>query len=115
VGRECYLPLFLLFILIIVISQGFRLKGSFLPPHPHSRSGCTPKQPPLPLCLLPFIVGTVGLQPRHILRQTDPPWGAVRIPKILHKNVYTLKKQKLTQSDENELEQTHLEADDPFP
>jgi hypothetical protein len=70
---------------------------------------------PLPMCLLPIIVGTVGPPPHHILRQGDPLWSAAGIPKTLHKNAYALKKQKLTQSYENELEQTHPGADDPFP
>jgi hypothetical protein len=44
-----------------------------------------------------------------------PPRSATRIPKILHKNTYALKKQKLTQLDECELEQTHPGAVEPFP
>jgi hypothetical protein len=57
----------------------------------------------------------VGLPPCYILKQGDPPWGTVRIPNTLHENVYLLKKQKLTQSDENELEQTHPGVGDPVP
>jgi hypothetical protein len=112
VGRGSYLPLFLL---LITISQGFRLGGSFLSPHPCSRPGSIPKLAPLLSCLLPFVVDTVGLPPHHILRQGDRPQSTVRIPKTLHKNAYALKNLKFTQSDGNELEQTHPEADDPFP
>jgi hypothetical protein len=84
------------------------------PPCPHSRPTGTPKPHPLSPCLLPFVVDTVGLPPHHNLRQGGPPWSAVHIPKTLHKNVYVLKNQKLTQPDENELKQTHPRADDPF-
>jgi hypothetical protein len=116
VGRGIYFPLFLIFVLlIIVISRRFRLGGSFLPPCPHSHSGGTPKPPPMFLCLPPFIVGMIGLPPHHILTQGDPPRGAACIPKIVHKDACTLMKQKLTQSYENELEQTHPGADDPSP
>jgi hypothetical protein len=83
------------------------------PRHPRSRPGGSPKPPPLLPCLPPFIIGTIGLPPAHIFRQSDPLWGATRIPKILHKNAHALRKQKLTQSDENELKQTHPGADDP--
>jgi hypothetical protein len=73
VGRRSYLPLFLVFILLLIaISGGIRLGGSLLPPHPHSCLGGTPKPPPLPQCLLPFVVRMVGLLPRRILRQGDP-------------------------------------------
>jgi hypothetical protein len=84
-------------------------------PHPHSHPDGTPKLPPLLACLPPFVVGTIGLPPYHILRQGDPSWGDACIPKILHKNAYTLRKQKLTQLEENKLEQTHLGAEDPSP
>jgi hypothetical protein len=69
----------------------------------------------LPLCLPPFVVDMIGLTPRHILRQGDPPWGVARIPKILHKDTYKLKKWELILSDKNKLEQTHPRVDDPFP
>jgi hypothetical protein len=88
---------------------------SFLPLHPHRCPDDTQKLPPLPPCLLPFILGTVGLPPRLNLRQGNPPWGTGCAPKTLHKNVYELKKQKLAQAGESELEQTHREADDPSP
>jgi hypothetical protein len=39
-----------------------------------------------------------------ILRQGNPLWGAILVPKTLHKNVHMLKKQKLAQTDESELE-----------
>jgi hypothetical protein len=97
VGRGSYLPLFLVFTLLLkAISQGFKLGGSFLLLRPRNRLGGTRKMPPLPPCLLPFIIGTVGLPPCYILRHGDPPRSTVRIPKTLHKNVYALKKQKLT-------------------
>jgi hypothetical protein len=41
--------------------------------------------------------------------------GVTCVPKALHKNVYALNKKKLAQTDESELEQTHLGANDPFP
>jgi hypothetical protein len=64
-----YFPLFLVSVLLhIVISRGFGLKGSFLPPCPRSHQGSTPKPPPLLLCLPPFIFGTIGFPPHHILR-----------------------------------------------
>jgi hypothetical protein len=92
VGRGSYLILFLFFVLLlIVISRGFRLEGSFLPPCPHSRPGGTPNLPPFPSCLLPFIVDTVGLPPHCILKQGYPTRAAACIPKILHKNAYALK------------------------
>jgi hypothetical protein len=100
---------------VIVISHGFGLEGSFLPPPPRSCPSGTSKPPPLLSCLLPFIVRTIGLPPHHILRQGDPPWGAACIPKILHKNAYALRKQKLTQSDKNKLELLHPGTDDPSP
>jgi hypothetical protein len=62
-----------------------------------------------------FVLGTVGLPPHRILRQGNPMRGTARVPKTLHKNEYALKKQKLEQEDESELEQTHPGADDPFP
>jgi hypothetical protein len=90
--RELSPPLFLVFtLLLIIISRGFELGWSFLPPHPRSRSGGTPKPPPLLLCLLPFIVGTNGLPPCHILRQGDPPPSIACISKILHKNTCALR------------------------
>jgi hypothetical protein len=46
----------------------------------------------------------IGLPPLHIVGQGDPPQGVVRIPKTLLKNAYVLRKQKLTQSNENKLE-----------
>jgi hypothetical protein len=84
-------------------------KGVFLPPCPRSHPGGTPKLSPLLPCLPSFIVGTIGLLSHHMLRQGDPPppQGIAHIPKILHKNACALRKQKLTQLDENELEQTH--------
>jgi hypothetical protein len=48
-------------------------------------------------------------------RVTPPPPGVVRVPKILHKNAYALKKWKFTQIDETKLEQTHPRADNRFP
>jgi hypothetical protein len=71
--------------------------------------------PPLLPCLPPFIVSMIGLPPRHILRQGDPPRGDACIPRILHKNAYALRKQKLARSDENECEQTYPWGDDPSP
>jgi hypothetical protein len=119
VERGSYLPHFLVFTLLhITVSRGFRLEGNFLTPPPpclHSSPSGTPKPPPLLPCLPPFIISTVGLLPHNILKQGDPPQGTARIIKILHKNAYALKRQKLTQSDENELEQTHLGVDDPLP
>jgi hypothetical protein len=84
-------------------------------PRPHSSPGGTPKLPPLLPCLLPFIVSTIGLRPCHILRQGDPPWGAVCIPKILHKNACALRKHKLIESDKNVLKQTHPGIGNPSP
>jgi hypothetical protein len=46
---------------------------------------------------------------------TPMPWIAASIPKTLHKDTYALKKQKLTQSERNELKKTHPGADDSFP
>jgi hypothetical protein len=61
VRRGSYLPLFLVFILFLIsISQGFRLRRSFLPLRHPSHSGGTLKPHPLHPCLLPFIVGMVG-------------------------------------------------------
>jgi hypothetical protein len=75
-GRGMYFPLLLILILPnIIISRGHRLQGCFLPPLPHGRLGGTPKQPPLFLCLPPFIVGTVGILPCCIFGQGDPPTG----------------------------------------
>jgi hypothetical protein len=117
VGRGSYLPLFHVFILLLItISQGFKLGRSFLSPlPPGALTGAWAALQSGLLCLLPFIVDMVGLLPHHILRQGDPSWSAAHIPKTLHKNAYASKKQKLTQSYENELEQTHPGADDPFP
>jgi hypothetical protein len=113
VGRENYLPLFPIFtLLLIFISQGGR---SFLAPRPRGCTGSTLKLPPLLLCLLPFVGDTIGLPPCHILRQGDPLWGAVCVPKNLDKNVYVLKKRKLTPTNKTELECTHPRAGDPFP
>jgi hypothetical protein len=106
-GREGVIPLFLIFTLLIAISQGFRLGGSFLPPYPCGHPDDTLKPPSLPLCPLPLVLSTVGVLPRHILKQGNPPWGTMRIPKTLHKNVYVLKKQKLAQINKTELEQSH--------
>jgi hypothetical protein len=75
VGRGSYFSLFLIFILLLIISRGFGFGGSYFPL---------------------FIVGTISLPPHHILRQGDPPRGTVSIPRILYKNTYTLRKQKLT-------------------
>jgi hypothetical protein len=93
--------IFIIFILLLlIISLGFGLGGSFLQTHHHGYLGSTPKPPPLPPCLLPFNVGTIGL------RHCDPLWGIVHEPKIQHKNAYVLMKQKLTQADENKLKHT---------
>jgi hypothetical protein len=93
-------------------------RGELPPPpraRPHSCLNDTLKLLPLPSCLLPFILGMVGLPPHRILRQGNPSRGAVHAPKTLHKNVYALKKRKLAQADKSELEQTHLGSGDPFP
>jgi hypothetical protein len=69
VGRWSYLPLFLIFVLLLNdISRRFKLRGSFLPPCPLDRPGGTPNLPPLPLCPLLFIIGTIGLPPHRIIR-----------------------------------------------
>jgi hypothetical protein len=87
----------------------------FPPPRPRGRPCGTLNRPPLPPCLLTFIISMVGLLPHRILRQGDPPQGAVCVPKILPKNAYVLKKQKLTQAYESEVKQTHPGAVDPIP
>jgi hypothetical protein len=116
VGRGSYFTLFLVFVLL---SSSYPMdlgsKGASSPPPPRSCPSGTSKPPPLLSCLLPFIVRTTGLPPHHILRQGDPPRGAACIPKILHKNAYALRKQKLTQSDKNKLELLHPGTDDPSP
>jgi hypothetical protein len=91
VQRGSYLPQFLVFMLILVMTYyRFGLEGSFLPPCPHGRPGGSPSPPPLPPCPQPFIVGMVGLLPHRILGQGDPPQGTTRVPKILRKNAYVL-------------------------
>jgi hypothetical protein len=115
-GRGRYLSVFLIFILLhIIVSRGHGLEWSFLLPCPHSRLSGTLSCLLCLSCLPPFIVSMVGLPPHHILRHDDPLRNAVRIPKILHKNTYVVKKWKLTQLYENELEKTHPWVDDPFP
>jgi hypothetical protein len=49
--------------------------GVSSPPRPHGRSGSAPELPPLLPYTLPFIIGTVGLPPRHMLGQSDPRVG----------------------------------------
>jgi hypothetical protein len=81
-----YLPIFLIFtLLLIIISRGYGLRGSLLPPMPSQ-----------PLGLLPFVVGMVGFHLATSSSRVTPPWCTVHIPMILHKNAYMLKWQKLT-------------------
>jgi hypothetical protein len=67
------------------------------PPHsprPRNRPGRAPKLPPLLSHTLPFIIGTVGLPPHHILRQSDPPPPRVtaHTPKTLRINTTDIRK-----------------------
>jgi hypothetical protein len=64
-----YLPLFLMFILLfIVTSRGVRLRGSILPPVPRCRPSGIKGMSPLPPYLQPFTVDMVGLLPHRTLR-----------------------------------------------
>jgi hypothetical protein len=120
VERGSYLPHFLVFTLLhITVSRGFRLEGNFLTPPPPRVF--TAVRAALLSRLLCFHAYRLSLSARLASCLTTssskvtPPQGTARIIKILHKNAYALKRQKLTQSDENELEQTHLGVDDPLP
>jgi hypothetical protein len=78
-------PLFLIFILLFVVtSRGFGLGGSILHPLPRRHSSGTPGPSALPPYMHPIAMDTVGLPPHRILRQGDPPWGAVCVPNIMH-------------------------------
>jgi hypothetical protein len=68
VAKGSYLPLFLIFILLLDAAyQRFGLGGRFLPLRPHDRLGGVPSPPPLPLFPQSFIIDTVGIPPHRIL------------------------------------------------
>jgi hypothetical protein len=68
-GRCSHFSLLSAFILLFIIpSQGFRIRGSVLPPHPCHRPGGGQGASPRPPCLQLFDVATVGLLSHHILR-----------------------------------------------
>jgi hypothetical protein len=46
-------------------------------------------------CTLPFIFDAVGLLPRHILKQDDPPWITVHTSKTQQHEHISIKKAKI--------------------
>jgi hypothetical protein len=119
VGRESFVPLFLIFILLFVVtSRGFKLRGSILPRLPRCRPGGTLGPSPLPLYTQPFIVETVGLLLAASSGKVNslPPWALHAYPRSCAKIKHAcFEKQKLAQVDENEFEWTHPRAFDPSP